>query len=66
MIKMSQKGISKAEDVMDDFMQKLENDELPKETEPKQADDFDLEVEAERIIEGYHELLEDIKELKLR
>lgn len=64
--KNESKGISKAEDVMDDFMQKLENDELPKETEPKQADDFDLEVEAERIIEGYHELLEDIKELKLR
>lgn len=64
--KDNQRGISKAGDVMDDFMQKLENNEFPKDTEPKQADDFDLEVEAERIIEGYHELLEDIKELKLR
>lgn len=64
--KEQSKGISKAEDVMDDFMQKLNNNEFPKDTEPKSSDEFIPTDElAEKILDGYQEILEDIKQLKL-
>lgn len=62
-------GMRKAEDVMDEFMEKLNNDEFPKDTEPHANDNgFDPtnEEEAERILAGFSNLLEEIKELKLK
>ena len=61
------KGISDAGEVMDDFMGKLENNEFSKDTEPAQEDGFEpTDDEADRIINGYKDILEEIKKLKLR
>lgn len=61
------RGISRAEDVMDNFMERLNNDEFPKDTEPKSDDGFiPTDEMAEKILEGYHEILEDIKKLNLK
>ncbi|MDE6292454.1 MAG: hypothetical protein K2L98_02100, partial [Bacilli bacterium] len=57
-------GMSKAEDVMDRFMEKLNNDEFPKVTEPMSREDFiPTEEAAEKIAEEYQEILDDIKTL---
>ncbi len=62
-----EKGISDAGQVIDDFMEKLENNEFSKDTEPMQEDGFEpTDNGAERIINGYKDILEEIKELKLR
>lgn len=60
------RGISRAEDVMDDFMTKLNNDEFKKDTMPQYDEGFDPsnESEAERILEGYQNLLHEIDDLK--
>lgn len=60
-------GMSKAEEVMDNFMEKLNNDEFSRRTEPYVGEEFvPSDEEAERILAGYHEILEEIKELKLK
>lgn len=64
---IANKGIIRAEDFMDRFMEKLNNDEFPKDTEPKSADEFiPTDEMAEKIIKGYHEILEEIKKLELK
>lgn len=61
-----QGGISRASDAMDTFMDKLNNDEFKKDTMPQYDEGFDPsnEEEAQRILTGYHNLLEEIDSLK--
>lgn len=63
----NKRGMSKAEDVMDRFMEKLNNNEFPKVTEPKSREEFiPTDEEIERISEGFQEILRDIKRLDLK
>lgn len=60
------RGISRAEDVMDDFMTKLNNDEFKKDTMSQEDEGFDPanDEEAERILAGYQNLLQEIESFK--
>lgn len=60
-------GISEASAAMDNFMEKLANGELEREVEPNVGEEFiPTEEEAERILAGFNNILEEIKELKLK
>lgn len=61
-----QGGMSKAEDAMDSFMDKLNNGEFKKDTMPQEDEGFDPsnDEEAERILAGYQNLLQEIEDFK--
>lgn len=59
-------GISNAEEIMEEFMDKLDNGAFTKETLIQEDEGFDPtnDEEAERILVGYQKLLEDIEQIK--